>query len=237
MAYPHNSLPDIAEAAITLDSVDEDTFSALRDILSKYGLCSYFGISLVHRHFDLFDDEERLVDLVDRVGRNVVSSVFRNCVPNPQIVADYNLAVPEHPKVFGSMFIVDDLGLTPYEYSCTSEEAAIKYATTIQNLDPGFLADWLTVLKRERLCSKLGLALLEGSVAGGLERSYPSKRVNVVTFGDLTGSWIPTVWHVGDSGNLVSKDGCVCEGLVPCIFECGNYVVIAEKCDRCGGQN
>ncbi|MGO9444301.1 MAG: hypothetical protein ACLPXB_05920 [Thiobacillaceae bacterium] len=50
--------------------VDAACFAEVRDVLSKYGLLDKYGMSLVHRHFDILDDE-CLVERVDADTRTL----------------------------------------------------------------------------------------------------------------------------------------------------------------------
>jgi hypothetical protein len=39
---------------------DAECFKELRDVLLKFGALDRFGVSLIHRHFDIADDEEMM---------------------------------------------------------------------------------------------------------------------------------------------------------------------------------
>lgn len=65
MAAVYNSLPDIEEASSTLRDLDDGILRGLSHVLLKYELNTHFGISLVHKHFDLEDENELVVDLRD----------------------------------------------------------------------------------------------------------------------------------------------------------------------------
>jgi len=45
-------------AVQSLQADDLACFRELRDVLLRYGALERFGISLIHRHFDIADDEE-----------------------------------------------------------------------------------------------------------------------------------------------------------------------------------
>ena len=49
---------------------DAECFRELRDILQKYGALERFGISLIHRHFDVEADEE-MVEFTDHKNRTL----------------------------------------------------------------------------------------------------------------------------------------------------------------------
>ncbi len=47
-------------AVQSLQTDDLACFRELRDVLQRYGALERFGISLIHRHFDIADDEEMM---------------------------------------------------------------------------------------------------------------------------------------------------------------------------------
>ena len=47
-------------AVTPLRPEDLDCFRELRDVLLRYGALERFGIALIHRHFDIADDEEMM---------------------------------------------------------------------------------------------------------------------------------------------------------------------------------
>lgn len=49
---------------------DAECFRELRDVLHKYGALDRFGISLIHRHFDVEADEE-MVEFTDLESRTL----------------------------------------------------------------------------------------------------------------------------------------------------------------------
>lgn len=50
---------------------DAECFKELRDVLQKYGALDRFGISLIHRHFDVAEDEE-MMEYTDLESRTLV---------------------------------------------------------------------------------------------------------------------------------------------------------------------
>lgn len=55
--------PDIGDVA-PLSADDRDCLREIRDVLSKYGYLNRFGISLIHKHFEIGEDE-CLVENID----------------------------------------------------------------------------------------------------------------------------------------------------------------------------
>lgn len=215
MSQVYNGLPDIMEASEALSRLENGYLSELSQLLVKYGLQSRIGISLVHRHFTLAQ-EEQLVDLISAQGENVVSSVFRNGLPDNQIVKDYNLRVPDFPTIVPSKFIVRQSGLIPYEYSCVQKEQA-KAFNTLDRLDSAFITGWVETLERLGIVDILGLTLLEGTegTSLSLEKSYPDRRVSISCqeVGEM-GDYIPSAWYIASDG-----EPTVCWGCSDCISE------------------
>lgn len=54
-----------------LGPADEPLFAELREVLIRHGAIDRFGVTLLHRHFDI-GDGERLVELADARSRTIV---------------------------------------------------------------------------------------------------------------------------------------------------------------------
>jgi hypothetical protein len=209
----YNSLPDIASAAQALDCLEQGFLSELSLLLIKYDLQSRFGISLVHRHFELNDDEEQLVEL------SGISSVFKNGVPDSTILHEFNLHLPDSSMIVPSMFIIRDTGLFPYEYGCTGQNDAKVTNDMLSQIDDRFFSEWTDSLARQGLTDKLGLAIMQLSTDGGLgpvrlvEQTYADRRVSVSRKSfdneDMS-AYIPGVWFVGPDSQPRVCYGCQC---------------------------
>jgi hypothetical protein len=57
-------LAPLGEVQLELDRHDLECFAEVRDVLARHGRLDRFGIVLLHRHFDIADDE-RLVETTD----------------------------------------------------------------------------------------------------------------------------------------------------------------------------
>jgi hypothetical protein len=208
MATLYNTLPRVQDASEALEGLGQKPLTELGLLLTKYGLQRQFGICLAHKHFDLENNKEQVVDLKDTNGNFIVSSIFTNGEPDFVIVKNYHLDLPELPEIIPSKFLVHESGLIPYEYCCIrkeEDEPAIHI-----NPDATFLLDWVGVLERSDMRDKLGLALLQDDRTTGVERSYPSLRLNITTVmrGNIT-DYTPTMWHVGEGGEIVTDDWCI----------------------------
>ena len=60
-----NDLPSFEEVK-PLSEVDIECFNEIRDILKKYGALNRFGITLLHKHFDLEEGEMLVEELNDK---------------------------------------------------------------------------------------------------------------------------------------------------------------------------
>lgn len=235
----YNSLPSILEAARVIHELEDDILLELSQLLTKYGLQSKFGISLVHRHFTLLDNTERIVDLRNVRGDTIVSSVFRNCTPDPQNVKNYNLDIPETAKVVGTLFLVRAEEVVPYEFSCVSENEATMMNQYIDDLDPMFMTEWAAVLDSKGLLNVFGLALSENGLGEGsiwVERSDVRNRVSVAYQGvDEEQQLVPSLWRITNNGGLVIADGCLCNYYC---LGCGKTVGISPEgaCVECGAK-
>lgn len=66
-----NDLPDVAEVE-PLSERDEPVLREIREVLLKHGAIDRFGLTLLHKHFELQGSEE-LVEEVDVERRTLVS--------------------------------------------------------------------------------------------------------------------------------------------------------------------
>jgi hypothetical protein len=69
IAPAHRGLADI-DVVEPLSDADRDCFNDLREVLKKHNALSRFGVSLLHRHFDVYDDEV-LVEFCDKDRRTL----------------------------------------------------------------------------------------------------------------------------------------------------------------------
>lgn len=92
-------VPDIGEVGALTDA-DRACFRELRDVLAKYNALERFGINLIHKHFDIAEDE-CLVETIDQARRTLtVQPVKKQDIANA-IETQWRLAD-------GSAYIVCD---------------------------------------------------------------------------------------------------------------------------------
>ena len=212
MPLIYNTIPRVEEASKSLAELQASVLPELRALLVKYKLQSSFGIVLVHRHFDLINAEEQVVDLSG--PDTVVSSVFTSGQPNAQVVDEYKLDVPDPFAVVPAKFLVRD-ELIPYEYKCVPKVQETQYSSRRSGLPPSFLKSWSNILGKYFAKDKMGLVdMLAEDDIEGFERSDAKRRLNIVTAHSLSAErrqYIPTMWQSDSSPNRPSRT-CVCNG-------------------------
>jgi hypothetical protein len=70
LAFAVNRLPGIDQAERRLDS-EASLFCEISELLKRYGLEKKYGLALLHKHFDLADDEV-LVEYADVENRTLI---------------------------------------------------------------------------------------------------------------------------------------------------------------------
>lgn len=85
LSYAVNSLRDIHDVARRLPE-DDAVFAEVRDVLRRHGAEQKFGLALLHKHFDLADDEV-MVEFTDLEGRVQTSKpVKTNEIPDGNLM-------------------------------------------------------------------------------------------------------------------------------------------------------
>lgn len=70
IAQAHRSLAHIDEAETFDPQTDQPLFDEIRTVLEKHGALHRFGVTLLHKHFDVFDGE-RMVEVCDEEKRTL----------------------------------------------------------------------------------------------------------------------------------------------------------------------
>lgn len=66
-----NDLDDLMDVH-TMSSTDEECINEIQSVIEKYGLTGKFGVSLLHKHFDL-ENDEILLETNDPIQRELSS--------------------------------------------------------------------------------------------------------------------------------------------------------------------
>jgi hypothetical protein len=84
------AIPDISEAE-SLTQADKDCLREVRDVLSRFGCLDRFGLTLIHKHFDIAPDEI-LVETIDVENRTLTVQPVRREVMSTAIETQWQLA-------------------------------------------------------------------------------------------------------------------------------------------------
>jgi hypothetical protein len=85
LAFATNSLRDIHEVS-SRSPAEDGCFAELKEVLRRHGLEKKYGITLLHKHFDLRDDEI-LVEHTDIGQRTLVSKPMKvGSVPTQNLI-------------------------------------------------------------------------------------------------------------------------------------------------------
>ena len=74
----HNVLP-AGEKVEPLSMQDKECFKEIRDVLKKHNMLERFGVALLHKHFDIADDE-MLVESIDEENRTQIIKPLKKSV-------------------------------------------------------------------------------------------------------------------------------------------------------------
>lgn len=184
-AYSHehyDSLPDIIDAvkALTSTSALEELTSSIGAIFVKHGLENVFGLTLLHRHFDMEPTEM----LVAFGNVSVPWDTTSNCKATDQI----------HPSSW--RFLAG--GIVPYEF--TSNKATVQADIKAHN---AFSQELGIFLREKHLDQLLGLCHIDIDSPTTME--FTSGRANVtvpeVMWGqDSESASVEASWQFGTEG-------------------------------------
>lgn len=194
MSAFYNELLFIHEASKVLTNEIDLALVELSKVLGKFCLHAHFGIALVHRHFELAEDEQ-LVDLSNE--EVTVTSVFKNGIPDSHVVREYNLEVPSIPKIVPTSFIVRNSQLIPYEFACIQHDKTASYGRILTRINRRFRCEWVAILERFGMVDRFGITALgsEKPIFRG-EQSNTNIRQSILRKGlDFAENLIPTVWY------------------------------------------
>ncbi len=86
-AYQWNSFPDIGETH-SLDESDKHVMEKIRDVLSEHNKLDRFGLTLLHKHFEVAPDEI-LVESVNVEKRELVVSPVKLALIGSEMPSAY----------------------------------------------------------------------------------------------------------------------------------------------------
>ncbi|KAF7561810.1 hypothetical protein G7046_g2353 [Stylonectria norvegica] len=159
-AESFNALPSLGTVVddYKASTGEEAMETALQSLFLRYDMTKTFGLGLVHRHFDLQQNEL----LVEVNGTATAWGIPTDI--DDDGVAD--LAPGEFRKHNGCIkphaWKVQGQGLVPYEFYFVSDYAPRQYRDVagLQAIDPNFLRELIELLQENELDGILGLRLL-----------------------------------------------------------------------------
>jgi hypothetical protein len=93
------SLPYMGEAdLVPFSGADAECFRDIRDVLQRHGALKRFGVFLIHRHFDIADDEE-MTECTDHEGRTLTITPRKKADIDPATSTPTNWIFTESEQV------------------------------------------------------------------------------------------------------------------------------------------
>jgi len=202
-----SQLPDVNELMEMGNG--EKWFSELRDILKKYNALDRFGITLLHKHFKI-DEDEMMLETIDVEKRRLYMSPVKS--------KDY-LGKGDKSLTTTSLKLVDDdnVAIQTTMWSKTPEGSKM---LKISESDAKCFYELRQILKKHNALERYGIGLLhkhfdvnEGEVL--YETTDVEKRIQIIRpikIQDITDeSIITTCWKLVDD-DIVATLICVCGG-------------------------
>lgn len=91
---PYMGDPDL----IPFSGDDAECFREVRDVLMRHGALKRFGVFLIHRHFDVADDEE-MTECTDHAGRMLTIAPRKKVDIDPDVTIPTNWIFTETEEV------------------------------------------------------------------------------------------------------------------------------------------
>jgi len=172
----YDALPMIRRAHDELEKVEQETFFEIANIFLRHNVQEYLGLTLLHRHFKMSDDERLVENFVER-GPPELYSFCTTCTGHdvisksiPLKSADIDCASPHSWALSASGEIL------AYEFQVGDHPLQIPTA---------FVEQLATYLKEKRLLGLFGIHAMHrpGSEIDGvlIEINDPDGRTNIIT--------------------------------------------------------
>jgi hypothetical protein len=146
-----NNLPDLKDSRHAFVNSDgERGVSLLLDLIEQHGLSGEYGISLLHRHFNIKDDEI----LVEVNGTTTAWKASGQELISDKAIDRYGGHVIPH-----SWMVVDDGQLMPYEFRFRNDESDLEPLGSVSG--SSFLQDFKELLCKHDLEKVLGLCSID----------------------------------------------------------------------------
>jgi hypothetical protein len=191
--------PDAANTTLDSQNGTKVIESSIRELFIRHGMCNQFGVTLLHRHFDL-DQSERLVE-VGKTSTPWGPSAYENTYLG---------------KVIPQAFIFSAPGqLVPFEYTFFTHEAMNSGTIIdISSATKAFVDDLETLLLLFQLEKVLGLRT-RPETSAKYEVEFTVDRANIFielenpTPNSVVTSWYFCEHHANSTGDPRTSPRCV----------------------------
>lgn len=153
----YNQLPVLTMAAENLSQLEESVLPELATLLVEHNFHEQFNIWLAHRHFQLTNEHDRIVELGSE--QLSVSSIFKDGEPDTALLHRYGLGMPEDATIVPDTFLSHDGCLVPVEYICLERNQAESHVYTTASVTKSFLNEWNEVLVHHGVMDRFGLVV------------------------------------------------------------------------------
>jgi hypothetical protein len=204
-AAEFNSIPYLSEQNDEFQTRDAQRVvnSDLKELFTRYGVANRLGVSLVHRHFELKDDEAM-------VESNGISMPWTN----PDLITMQD----EDGVLIPSNWAVRQHRFMPTEFVFESHFQSLKKSPNalFSEVDPQFFEDFISTLRQHQLEHILGICLLPGMSEHQIE--ITREKANITTtlpediYRTVPGQYIDVVWgYTQSTDGIVTRDKKKCK--------------------------
>lgn len=192
-AAEFNSIPYLFEQydAFQISGAQRVMDSELKELFTRYGVTDHLGVGLMHRHFDIHDDEVM---------------VESNGVSLPWKIPDLATMQDEDGVLIPSTWAVRHHRFMPTEYVFASHFQSTKQIPTVlsSEVSPQFFEDFMFTLRQHKLEHILGICLLPSAMEHRIEITREKANIITTVPGDIYRSvpseqYIDVLWRYTQS--------------------------------------
>ncbi|OXA40180.1 uncharacterized protein LOC110860782 isoform X2 [Folsomia candida] len=202
-------VPQFEDALETFQRLDADKqINLVGELFVKHGCYKEFGLTIVHRHFDMARDEV-LVESMDEGESMSVSIPWK-------LENGSDNASPSDPAYWNSFnFLPKDFILPKsWAFNSSGELVAFEYVLADEKFtppNPQFATELYGLLRQMGLDGIIGLRKLQG-IGNSYERTPEGIRANIVKFedapNDMKGVLVSVVWSFNEHGKMKPVQDC-----------------------------
>lgn len=108
IAKEHQGLIDIDEVQAFDPETDQPLFDEIKAVLRKHGALHRFGITLLHKHFDVYEGE-KLVESCDEVNRTLTLRPLQDVLKRDESLVETNWRFDVDSKFANQLCFADCL--------------------------------------------------------------------------------------------------------------------------------